>query len=159
MGGDSDDGVPGGQVQPGEDLRVGDGVALDEELVTAIGPVWRADRAAKGRFREFAQCDIGTVGSASPLADAEIVCAVHDGRAQGLRTGVYLGSSDKLPKQLKWAHDQHARSVLIYGPDEQKVREVTVRNMESGEQTRVPIAEAGAYLHSHIVPSAFRAQK
>jgi histidyl-tRNA synthetase len=30
-----------------------------------IGPVWRADRAAKGRFREFAQCDIDTVGSAS----------------------------------------------------------------------------------------------
>ena len=47
----------------------------------AIGPVWRADRAAKGRFREFAQCDVDTVGSASPLADAEIVCVVHDGLA------------------------------------------------------------------------------
>ncbi|MGH3870481.1 MAG: histidine--tRNA ligase [Pseudonocardiaceae bacterium] len=312
-----------------------------------IGPVWRADRAAKGRFREFAQCDIDTVGSASPLADAEIVSAVHDGlqalgvgdfqflvnsrqalhgllaayhidpelggkvlgsldkldkaapdavcaelverglpttiaeslvadvtapdtdrvrkrldttergrlglaevdrlleltagpvvftprmvrgldyytgpifeviatgypgsiasggrydglvaklggpdlpacggsigierilaiqavdktdqrgldvaltvlgaqddimrlageiRAQGLRTGVYLGSSGKLAKQLKWAHDQHACTVLIYGPDEQQAREVTVRDMESGEQTRVPLAEVGAYL-------------
>ncbi|MGH3607930.1 MAG: ATP phosphoribosyltransferase regulatory subunit, partial [Pseudonocardiaceae bacterium] len=45
----------------------------------AIGNVWRADRAAKGRFREFAQCDIDTVGSASPLADAEIIWAVHEG--------------------------------------------------------------------------------
>jgi histidyl-tRNA synthetase len=320
-----------------------------------IGPVWRADRAAKGRFREFAQCDIDTVGSASPLADAEIVCAVHDGlealgvhdfqflvnsrqalhglleayhidselgdkmlgsldkldkvvpdvvcaelverglttataeslvadvtasdtdrvrkqldttergrlglaevdrlleltaglpadrvvftprmvrgldyytgpifevtatgypgsiasggrydglvaklggpdlpacggsigierilaiqaadetdkrgldvaltvlgaqddimrlageiRAQGLRTGIYLGSSGKLAKQLKWAHDQHARTVLIYGPDEQQTREVTVRDMQSGEQTRVPIAEVGTYLHNRI---------
>ncbi|MGH8938849.1 MAG: ATP phosphoribosyltransferase regulatory subunit, partial [Actinomycetes bacterium] len=44
-----------------------------------IGNVWRADRAAKGRFREFAQCDIDTVGSASPLADAEIVWTVHAG--------------------------------------------------------------------------------
>ena len=35
--------------------------------------------AGRGRFREFAQCDIDTVGSASPLADAEVVCAVHDG--------------------------------------------------------------------------------
>jgi histidyl-tRNA synthetase len=318
----------------------------------AIGPVWRADRAAKGRFREFAQCDIDTVGSASPLADAEIVAAVHDGlealgvhdfqflvnsrqalhglleayridpelgdtvlgsldkldkvapdtvcaelvdrglttaaaeglvadltapdtdrvrkqlditergrlglaevdrllgltaglpagrvvftprmvrgldyytgpifevtatgypgsiasggrydglvaklggpdlpacggsigverilaiqtagetgqrgldvaltvlgaqddimrlageiRAQGLRTGVYLGSSGKLAKQLKWAHDQHARTVLIYGPDEQAAREVTVRDMESGEQTRIPLTEVAAYLH------------
>ena len=319
----------------------------------AIGLVWRADRAAKGRFREFAQCDIDTVGSASPLADAEIVCAVHDGlealgvpdfqflvnsrqalhglleayhvdpemggkvlgsldkldkvtpdavcaelverglpiataeslvadvtasdtdrvrkqldttqrgrlglaevdrlleltaglpadrvvfvprmvrgldyytgpifevtatgypgsiasggrydglvaklggpdlpacggsigverilaiqaadeadprgldvaltvlgaqsdimrlageiRAQGLRTGVYLGSSGKLAKQLKWAHDQYARTVLMYGPDEQQAGEVTVRDMQSGEQTRVPIAEVGAYLHN-----------
>ncbi|MFY9806249.1 MAG: histidine--tRNA ligase [Pseudonocardiaceae bacterium] len=326
----------------------------------AIGPVWRADRAAKGRFREFAQCDIDTVGSASPLADAEIVCAVHDGletlgihdfqflvnsrqalrglleaygvdpelgdqklgnrvlgsldkldkvppdavcaelverglttptaealvadvtapdtdrvrkqldstergrlglaevdrlleltaglpadrvvfrpsmvrgldyytgpifeviatgypgsiasggrydglvaklggpdapacggsigierilaiqaadevgqrgldvaltvvgaendimrlageiRSHGMRTGVYLGASGKLAKQLKWAHDQHARSVLIYGPDEQKDREVTVRDMESGEQARVPFAEVPAYLHARI---------
>jgi histidyl-tRNA synthetase len=317
----------------------------------AIGPVWRADRAAKGRFREFAQCDIDTVGSASPLADAEIVCAVHDGlealgihdfqffvnsrhalhglleayqvatelgdkvlgsldkldkvppdavcaelverglstgtaenlvadltapdtdrvrkqldatergrlglaevdrlleltaglpahrvvftprmvrgldyytgpifevtatgypgsiasggrydglvaklggpdlpacggsigierilaiqavnepdpggldvaltvlgaedeimrlaaqiRAQRLRTEIYLGSSGKLAKQLKWANDRHARLVLIYGPDEQKIGEITVRDMESGEQTRIPIAEVGRYL-------------
>ena len=45
----------------------------------AIGNVWRADRAAKGRFREFAQCDIDTVGSSSPLADAEILWAVNEG--------------------------------------------------------------------------------
>ena len=43
-----------------------------------IGPVWRADRPGKGRFREFAQCDLDTLGSASPLADAEVLCAGHD---------------------------------------------------------------------------------
>jgi histidyl-tRNA synthetase len=44
-----------------------------------MGPVWRADRPGRGRFREFAQCDVDVVGSASPLADAEVVCAVADG--------------------------------------------------------------------------------
>src|ERR1022692_1485778 len=44
----------------------------------AIGPVWRADRPGKGRFREFVQCDLDTLGSASPLADAEVICAQHD---------------------------------------------------------------------------------
>lgn len=44
----------------------------------AIAPVWRADRPGKGRFREFVQCDLDVVGSASPLADAEIVCAVSE---------------------------------------------------------------------------------
>src|SRR5260221_4031241 len=44
----------------------------------AIGSVWRADRPGRGRFREFTQCDIDTLGSTSPLADAEILCAHHD---------------------------------------------------------------------------------
>ncbi|GAA1788524.1 hypothetical protein GCM10009735_20100 [Actinomadura chokoriensis] len=44
----------------------------------AMGPVWRADRPGRGRFREFAQCDVDVVGSASPLADAEVVCALTD---------------------------------------------------------------------------------
>ncbi|GAA2406286.1 histidine--tRNA ligase [Actinomadura vinacea] len=43
-----------------------------------MGPVWRADRPGRGRFREFAQCDVDVVGSSSPLADAEIVCAMAD---------------------------------------------------------------------------------
>jgi len=38
-----------------------------------IQPVWRAENPQKGRFREFLQCDIDTVGLASPYADAEIV--------------------------------------------------------------------------------------
>ena len=43
-----------------------------------IGPVWRADRPGRGRFREFAQCDVDTLGSRSPLADAEVLCAAND---------------------------------------------------------------------------------
>ena len=44
----------------------------------AIGPVWRADRPGRGRFREFTQCDLDILGSGSPLADAEALCAQHD---------------------------------------------------------------------------------
>lgn len=43
-----------------------------------IAPVWRADRPAKGRFREFVQCDLDIVGSASLLADASAIRAVGD---------------------------------------------------------------------------------
>lgn len=38
-----------------------------------IAPVWRAERPQKGRYREFYQCDVDTVGSASMLADAELL--------------------------------------------------------------------------------------
>src|SRR2546430_14041659 len=43
-----------------------------------IQPVWRADRPAKGRFREFYQCDIDTVGSASPIVEVEQLAAVTE---------------------------------------------------------------------------------
>ena len=38
-----------------------------------ISPVWRGENPQFGRYREFYQCDIDIVGSASPLADAEIL--------------------------------------------------------------------------------------
>jgi histidyl-tRNA synthetase len=40
------------------------------------GPVWRADRPGKDRYREFFQFDFDTIGSASPLAMAECVALV-----------------------------------------------------------------------------------
>ncbi|MBI2338548.1 histidine--tRNA ligase [Candidatus Daviesbacteria bacterium] len=41
-----------------------------------IQPVWRAENTQKGRFREFLQCDIDTVGLSSPLSDAEVIATV-----------------------------------------------------------------------------------
>src|SRR3954462_12286880 len=43
-----------------------------------IQPVWRADRPARGRFREFFQCDVDAIGSTSPIVEAEICAAVSD---------------------------------------------------------------------------------
>src|SRR5438094_997788 len=43
-----------------------------------IQPVWRADRPAKGRFREFFQCDIDAIGSTSVVVEAELLGAVSE---------------------------------------------------------------------------------
>ncbi len=43
-----------------------------------IAPVWRAEKPQKGRYREFWQCDVDTVGSSSMLADAEVVEVADD---------------------------------------------------------------------------------
>ncbi len=43
-----------------------------------IQPVWRADRPARGRFREFYQCDVDVVGSTSMVVEAELCAAVAD---------------------------------------------------------------------------------
>ena len=43
-----------------------------------IQPVWRADRPARGRFREFYQCDVDVLGSNSMLIEAELIAAASD---------------------------------------------------------------------------------
>jgi histidyl-tRNA synthetase len=43
-----------------------------------IQPVWRADRPARGRFREFYQCDIDAVGTTSLLVEVELLEAVSE---------------------------------------------------------------------------------
>ncbi len=51
-----------------------------------IQPVWRAENTQKGRFREFLQCDIDTVGLNTPLADAEIInCVVKSLESLGFK--------------------------------------------------------------------------
>ena len=43
-----------------------------------IQPVWRADRPARGRFREFYQCDVDVLGSKSPIVEAELCASISD---------------------------------------------------------------------------------
>jgi histidyl-tRNA synthetase len=43
-----------------------------------IGKVYRAERAQAGRFREFYQCDIDTIGSTSTVIDAEFPAIIND---------------------------------------------------------------------------------
>lgn len=40
-----------------------------------IGPVWRAERPQKGRYRQFLQCDIDIIGEESQLAEIELIAA------------------------------------------------------------------------------------
>lgn len=49
-----------------------------------IQPVWRAENTQKGRYREFMQCDIDTVGAGGIYADSEIISCI-------LTTVKYLG--------------------------------------------------------------------
>ena len=38
-----------------------------------FGPVWRAERPQKGRYRQFYQCDIDMIGEPTVLAEAELI--------------------------------------------------------------------------------------
>ncbi|MCW3072186.1 MAG: histidyl-tRNA synthase [Bacteroidetes bacterium] len=43
-----------------------------------IQPVWRGDRPAKGRYREFYQCDADVIGSNSLINEVELVQMIDD---------------------------------------------------------------------------------
>jgi len=68
-----------------------------------IQPVWRADRPAKGRFREFYQCDIDSIGSTSTLVEVQLLGAV----TEVLST---LGFHDF---EVRVNHRQLLRSLLV----------------------------------------------
>jgi histidyl-tRNA synthetase len=69
-----------------------------------IQPVWRADRPARGRFREFFQCDVDSLGSTSPVVEAELCAAVSDALTQ-------LGFADFT---IRVNHRQLLTSILSY---------------------------------------------
>src|SRR5438477_3128256 len=50
-----------------------------------MGPVWRGENTAHGRYREFWQCDFDTIGTTANAADVEIALVIYDlMRALGL---------------------------------------------------------------------------
>src|SRR5216117_1089421 len=54
-----------------------------------VSPVWRADKPDKGRYREFTQFDLDSVGVESEIADTEIIAGMCD-TLTALRVGGYL---------------------------------------------------------------------
>ena len=60
-----------------------------------IGPVWRAERAQKGRYREFTQCDVDVIGSDSWGVEVEVVSTILKAfEAAGLK-GVEVVLNDR----------------------------------------------------------------
>jgi histidyl-tRNA synthetase len=43
-----------------------------------MGPVWRGENTAHGRYREFWQCDFDTIGTTANAADIEVALVIHD---------------------------------------------------------------------------------
>ncbi len=60
-----------------------------------VGPVWRADRPQRGRYRQFYQCDIDMIGEPSVLAEAELIEATSQALASIGLTGTTIRLSDR----------------------------------------------------------------
>ena len=60
-----------------------------------FGPVWRAERPAKGRYRQFYQCDIDMLGEQSVLAEVELIEATSAALAAAGLSGTTVRLSDR----------------------------------------------------------------
>ena len=82
-----------------------------------IGPVFRAERPQKGRYRQFVQCDIDIIGDDSVVAEAELLSASLAALAQlGLQDAVIRVNHRKLLKaaiQNLGVQDSDALSAMI----------------------------------------------
>jgi histidyl-tRNA synthetase len=80
-----------------------------------VGYVWRGERPQRGRFRQFLQFDVDTIGIADPVADAEILEVVYRSlEALGLPSFQIRLSSRNLLSGLA--------SVLGLRSDEERIR-------------------------------------
>jgi histidyl-tRNA synthetase len=60
-----------------------------------VGPVWRADRPQRGRYRQFYQCDIDMIGEPSVLAETELIEATSEALASVGLEGTTIRLSDR----------------------------------------------------------------
>lgn len=81
-----------------------------------VAQVWRADKPAPGRFREFTQFDIDSVGAPSEIADVEIMTAMCD-TLEALGVGGYrvrFSSRKILNLLLRYAQIPEEQGVDVF---------------------------------------------
>jgi histidyl-tRNA synthetase len=144
-------------IAPGGAGSIGSGGRYDHLIAQLGGPDTPATGSSLGVERILlllrpegeppprSRLDVAVTVMADELAAVSFALAAA-ARAAGLRASVYLGSSGKLGRQLRWASDQGARWCLIYGRAEDESGRVTVRDLRSGEQVVVPASDVGSHL-------------
>jgi len=109
-----------------------------------VAPVWRADKPGRGRFREFTQFDLDSVGVVSEVADTEIVAGMCD-TLSALEVGRYkvrYSSRGILNALLAFAGVEPERGADVFrvldkldkiGPEKVRLELTTGYQDESGD--------------------------
>jgi len=82
-----------------------------------VSPVWRYDKPGLGRFREFTQFDLDSVGTESEIADTEIIAGMCDSLSALVDDDGYLvrfSSRAVLNLLLDFANVEHDRATDVF---------------------------------------------
>ncbi len=126
----------GGQALSG----IGFGIGVDRTVLAAA--------AERVQVASTARCDVYGIGLGAAESGALVTVAGQLRRA-GVRVDLAYGGR-KLKSAMKAADAAGARWVLLLGDRELAVGEVTVRDMESGEQESVPLAAVAGVLAQRV---------
>ncbi len=142
-----------------------------------IQPVWRADRPARGRFREFYQCDVDAIGSTSPVVEVEQLAAVSDvlGRlgfddfsirlnhrevlrglldVSGIEAALHESALVAIDKLDKIGIDGVVADLTSRGIDDASARKVVAAfSTTDGEENDTVVARLGDTLTDHVTAS------
>jgi histidyl-tRNA synthetase len=86
--------------------------------------------------------------SAETAADA--LALARELRAANLRVDVYP-DADKIGKQFKYASERAVPFVVVVGDDERASGEVSVKDLRSGAQEKVPRLDTPHFIASRLV--------
>jgi len=100
--------------------------------VLQIGPVWRADRPQKGRFRQFIQCDVDIIGDDSILAEIDVISTIVEMVNR-------LFSDISTPSVIVHINDRRilTSTVLFSGFDEKDISTVLIE-LDKAEKIGLP---------------------
>jgi histidyl-tRNA synthetase len=88
-----------------------------------VGPVWRAERPQKGRYRQFMQCDIDIIGDDTARAEAELITASLDALGALGLDGATVRINDR--RALDWMLDSFG-----FGADERPGVLITIDKLD-----------------------------
>ena len=88
-----------------------------------VGPVWRAERPQKGRYRQFMQCDIDIMGDDTSRAEAELMVASLDALVALGLDGASVRINDR--RVLDWMLDSFG-----FAPDERPGVLITIDKLD-----------------------------
>jgi histidyl-tRNA synthetase len=121
-----------------------------------IQPVWRADRPARGRFREFYQCDVDSLGSTSPVVEAELCAAMSDALTElGFESfSIRLNHRQLLTSVLRRAgfpDDRHNDTLVVLDKLDKIGKEGVIKEWaEKGLGDELMLGQAAALLITHL---------
>lgn len=131
-----------------------------------MGPVWRAERPQRGRFRQFVQCDIDVIGSGAALVEVEL-CAATAAALQkvGFRDFTIRLNDRRvlegLARRCGFAEDRHGAVFVSVDKLDKIGREGVVAELRAHGHDEAAVGKLDAILAGLTAPlanaAAFRA--